>query len=167
MDWTSASINKVFCISRSAFYAHFSGKVDLLLTDLDEFLEAVATQLSRSREQSQRVVVVAEFFAHVAQAEKIRAALARSGRLGDFYDLARPHFARSIEQRLREIPRSAHLSALDRSGLAHTFAGALMAQLDWWLAKGQSIAAEEMDRRFHRLVWATIGRPQPSPGHGG
>ena len=150
-------------ISRSAFYAHFSGKVDLLLTDLDEFLEAVANQLSRSREQSQRIVIVAEF-AHVAQAEKVRAALARSGRLGDFYDLARPHFARGIEQRLREIPRSAHLSALDRSALAHTFAGALMAQLDWWLAKGQSIAAEEMDRRFHQLVWATIRRPQPSPG---
>lgn len=152
-------------ISRSAFYAHFSGKVDLLLTDLDEFLEAVANQLSRSREQSQRVVIVAELFAHVAQAEKVRAALARSGRLGDFYDLARPHFARGIEQRLREIPRSAHLSALDRSALAHTFAGALMAQLDWWLAKGQSIAAEEMDRRFHRLVWSTIGRPQTGPGH--
>src|SRR5579862_3653129 len=52
-------------VSRSAFYAHFNGKVDLLLTDLDEFLEAVATQLSRSRERSERVVVVAEFFAPV------------------------------------------------------------------------------------------------------
>src|SRR5215471_5861831 len=44
-------------VSRSAFYAHFTGKVDLLLSDLDEFLEAVATQLSRSREQSNRVVM--------------------------------------------------------------------------------------------------------------
>lgn len=143
-------------VSRSAFYAHFSSKVDLLLTDLDEFLEAVATQPSRSREQSKRVAVVAEFFAHVAQAAPIRAALARSGRLGDFYELARPHFARGIEQRLREIPRSARLSAVDRSALAHAFAGALMAQLDWWLAKGKSISAAEMDRRFHQLVWAAI-----------
>lgn len=143
-------------VSRSAFYAHFSGKVDLLLTDLDEFLEAVATQLSRSGERSNRVAVVAEFFAHVAAAEKIRAALARSGRLGDFYDLSRPHFARGIEQRLKEIPRSARLKAADRSALAHAFAGALMAQLDWWLAKGTGISAEEMDRRFHQLVWGAI-----------
>jgi AcrR family transcriptional regulator len=143
-------------VSRSAFYAHFNGKVDLLLTDLDEFLEAVATQLSRSRERSERVVVVAEFFAHVAAAEKIRAALARSGRLGDFYDLARPHFARRIEQRLKEIPRSARLAAVDRSALAHACAGALMAQLDWWLAKGKGVSAEEMDRRFHQLVWGGI-----------
>jgi len=143
-------------VSRSAFYAHFSDKVDLLLTDLDEFLEAVAMHLSRSREQSNRVVVVAEFFAHVGAAEKIRGALARSGWLGEFYDLARQHFARGIEQRLKEIPRSAPLSAVDRSALAHAFAGALMAQLDWWLGKGRSISAEEMDRRFHQLVWAGV-----------
>jgi len=143
-------------VSRSAFYAHFTGKVDLLLTDMDEFLEAVATHLSRSREPSDRVVVVAEFFAHVADSENIRAALARSGRLGDFYDLARQHFARGIEQRLKEIARSAGLSDLERSALGYTFAGGLIAQLDWWLARGKGISAEEMDRCFHELVWAGI-----------
>jgi AcrR family transcriptional regulator len=30
-------------VSRSAFYGHYSDKVDLLLTDMDEFLESVAT----------------------------------------------------------------------------------------------------------------------------
>src|SRR5215469_4375955 len=48
-------------VSRSAFYAHYSDKVDLLLTDLDEFLESVATHLSRAGDSSERVAVVAEF----------------------------------------------------------------------------------------------------------
>lgn len=145
-------------VSRSAFYSHYSDKVDLLLSDMDEFLEAVATYLSRAGDGSERVAVIAEFFSHVADAERIRSALARSGRLSDFYDLARQHFARGIEQRLKEIPRSARIAAVERSALAHAFAGALIAQLDWWLAKRQPVPPEEMDRRFHQLVWSGIPR---------
>ena len=143
-------------VSRSAFYAHYSDKVDLLMSDMDEFLESVSTHLSRAGDPSERVVVVAEFFAHVADAEQIRRALARSGQLGDFYDLARQHFARGIEQRLKEIPRSHGLPPLERSALAHAMAGALIAQLDWWLSKSQPLPPEEMDRRFHQLVWSSI-----------
>ena len=143
-------------VSRSAFYAHYSDKADLLFTDMDEFLERVATHLSRAGERSERVAVVAEFFAHVADAEQVRTALARSGHLGDFYDLARQHFARGIEQRLKELPRSHHLPSLERSALAHAMAGALIAQLDWWLWKRKSVPAEEMDRLFHQLVWSSI-----------
>ena len=151
-------------VSRSAFYAHYDDKVDLLLTDLDEFLEAVTTHLSRTADASERVVVVAEFFAHVAKAEPIRAALARSGHLGDFYDLARQHFARGIARRLRELPRARCLSPLERSALSHAMAGALIAQLDWWLAKGKPVSPEEMDRRFHQLVWSGIPSAQTKVG---
>jgi AcrR family transcriptional regulator len=143
-------------VSRSAFYAHYSDKVDLLLSDMDEFLESVSTYLSRTADRSERVAIVAEFFAHVADAEQIRRALARSGRLGDFYDLARPHFARGIQQRLKELPRSRCLPPLERSALAHAMAGALIAQLDWWLEKSQPVPPEEMDRRFHQLIWSSI-----------
>jgi AcrR family transcriptional regulator len=147
-------------VSRSAFYAHYKDKFDLLLTDLDEFLESVATHLSRAGDLSERVAVVTEFFSHVAQAEQIRAALARSGHLGDFYDLARQHFARGIERRLKELSRSQCLTPLERSSLAHAMAGALIAQLDWWLSKCKPVPPEEMDRRFHQLVWSSI----PSSG---
>ena len=155
-------------VSRSAFYAHYDDKVDLLLTDMDEFLESVATHLSRAGEPTERVAVVAEFFAHVggAEAERIRTALARSGRLGDFYDLARQHFARGIEQRLKEIPRSRRMPSLERSALAHAMAGALIAQLDWWLWKGKPVPAEEMDRVFHQLVWSSIPAGSQSNGRG-
>lgn len=142
-------------VSRSAFYTHYSDKVDLLLTDMDEFLESVATHLSRTGNTSERVVVT-EFFAHVGDAEQIRTALARSGRLGDFYDLARQHFARGIERRMKELPRSQVLRPLDRSALSHAMAGALIAQLDWWLSRRRPVSAEEMDRRFHQLLWSSI-----------
>src|ERR1700755_2598766 len=65
-------------VSRSAFYAHYDDKVDLLLSDMDEFLERTAMELSTKKERSRRLVPGREFFAHVGEAEEIRSALARS-----------------------------------------------------------------------------------------
>ena len=90
-------------VSRSAFYAHYDGKVDLLLSDMDEFLERMAMLLVVRSEQSNRIAPVQEFFTHVGEAEEIRGALARSERLQDFFDLAVEHFARGIELRLRQL----------------------------------------------------------------
>ena len=143
-------------VSRSAFYAHYSDTQDLFLSDMDQFLQLMATCLSRAAHQSERLFPVQEFFAHVGEAEPLRLALARSDRLSDFYDLAREHFARGIEQRLSEIPRSGALPRMERSALAHALAGAMLSQLDWWLRQRKRLSPEQMDRNFHRFAWAGI-----------
>ena len=143
-------------VSRSTFYAHFDDIEDLLLSDLDEFLQRVATDLSRIGEKSERLVPVREFFAHVGQAQQIRLALARSDRLLDFWELAREHFARGIESRLTEMTRLNTMSKVERNVLAHALAGAMIAQLEWWNHHRTKISAEQMDVWFHRLAWASI-----------
>ena len=142
-------------VSRSAFYAHFSSTQDLLLSDMDEFLERVATGLCGAV-QSERIAPVREFFSHVREAEKIRAALMRSDRVSDFFDLAREHFARGIGRRLREVPRARELPQVEREALGHALAGALMSHLDWWMRNRKRLTAEQMDRKFHALAWAAI-----------
>src|ERR1700746_1834208 len=67
-------------VSRSAFYAHYDDKVDLLLSDMDEFLERMAMLLVVRNEQSNRIAPVREFFTHVGESEGIRGALGRSER---------------------------------------------------------------------------------------
>ena len=143
-------------VSRSAFYAHFANTRDLFVTDLDEFLESTATHLSRGRDKSDRVAPVHEFFEHALQAEGMRAALARSGQISDFLELARHHFARGIGQRLNENPRSQKLAKMECTLLAQGLAGALVAQFEWWLQFHKKVSAREIDRRFHRLVWASV-----------
>jgi AcrR family transcriptional regulator len=150
-------------VSRSAFYAHFSSTQDLLLADMDEFLEMVANHFC-GVEQVARIVPVREFFSHVGEAEQIREALVRSDRLSDFYDLAREHFARGICRRLRELPYSRELPKIEREALAHALAGALMSHLEWWLRQRRRLPAEQMDRKFHALAWAAIACANPSKG---
>jgi len=160
-------------VSRSAFYAHYDDKVDLLLSDMDEFLERMATLLVVRNEQSNRIAPVREFFAHVGEAVEIRAALARSDRLQDFFDLAVEHFARGIEARLKQITerekaeqqsrtavtllsrrRQSHAASSDL--VAHAIAGAFIGFLNSWIRNGQPHSAEKMDTLFHKLAWDGI-----------
>jgi AcrR family transcriptional regulator len=158
-------------VSRSAFYAHYDDKIDLLLSDMDEFLERMAMLLVVQNEQSDRIAPVREFFSHVGKAVEIRAALARSERLQDFFDLAVEHFGRGIEARLKQIterkttqPRQSGLRPVAkksnrRSGLeltAHALAGAFIGLLNSWTRTGQRQSPESMDVLFHQLVWAGV-----------
>src|SRR5512142_1207002 len=51
-------------VGRSTFYLHYRDKDDLLLSQLESFLEMVSTSLIERHDPSRRVLPVAEFFAH-------------------------------------------------------------------------------------------------------
>ena len=138
-------------VSRSAFYAHYDDKIDLLLSDMDEFLERMAMLLVVRNEQSDRIAPVREFFSHVGEAVEIRGALARSERLQDFFDLAVEHFGRGIEARLRQIKWQSGSDLV-----AHALAGAFIGLLNSWTRTGQRQSAESMDALFHQLVWVGL-----------
>jgi AcrR family transcriptional regulator len=140
-------------VARSTFYNHYRDTDDLFLSDVDEFLEKMAMRLVRGGEASERVAPVREFFAHVASSRALWDALAAAGRMPDFMELARGHFARAIEQRLAQMPQPAGSAAAERSALAHAHAGALLSLLTWWMQRGAQQPAVEMDELFHRAVW--------------
>ena len=139
-------------VSRSTFYAHFRDKQDLFVSDMDEFLETMATALSRRGERSHRVAPVRELFAHVGDWKRFHAALAGSAKLQDFLELAQAHFARAIEARLPETPDGRAIPPERRSAAAHALAGAMLSLLAWWLDRGMKEPPEEIDEIFHRMV---------------
>jgi AcrR family transcriptional regulator len=140
-------------VGRSTFYLHFRDKNDLLLSQLEEFLEMMSTSLSTRKEQSDRVVPVAELFDHISKQKKVYRALADCGRLNDFFDLAQGYFSRGIEQRLRASKRIPQIPQRELAAWAFALAGSLLSMLRWWLDRGAKEPPSEMDALFHRMVW--------------
>jgi AcrR family transcriptional regulator len=140
-------------VSRSTFYTHYSDKDDLLMSDSEEFFEALSMALSEHSDISDRVFPVKEFFTHLADVQPFYKALVKSGKFQENMELARGHFARGIERRLSELPRAKSIPANERSAIAFTHAGALLSLLAWWLDRGMREPPEQMDELFHRMVW--------------
>ena len=141
-------------VSRSTFYSHFRDKNDLFLSDSDEFLEGMAMALSRFGCKSERVAPVQELFAHIAEVRPFYSALIESGKINDVWELGREHFARGIAERLAQIPKSRGMPPEHRAAIAQGLAGSLVSLLTWWVQHGMRPSPEEMDKLFHKLVWA-------------
>ena len=140
-------------VSRSTFYAHYSDKDDLLMSDAEEFFEALSMALSQHADKSDRVFPVKEFFAHLSDVQPFFKALVKSGKYHENMELARGHFARGIERRLAELPRAKSIPANQVPAIAFAHAGALLSLLSWWLDRGMRESPAEMDELFHRIVW--------------
>ena len=140
-------------VSRSTFYSHYSDKDDLLMSDAEEFFEAISMALSAHGDTSDRVFPVQEFFTHLSDVQPFFKALVKSGKYQENMELARGHFARGIERRLSELPRAQSIPPNQLPAIAFTHAGALLSLLTWWLDRGMRESPAEMDELFHRMIW--------------
>jgi AcrR family transcriptional regulator len=140
-------------VGRSTFYLHYRDKDDLLLSQLEMFLEMMSTALSVRKEKSNRVAPVTEMFAHIGNENKIYRMLAESGHLHEFFDLAEGYFTRGIQQRLLESGRVKKVPQRELTARAAALAGSLLSLLRWWLDRGEKETPAAMDELFHRMVW--------------
>ena len=143
-------------VGRSTFYAHYSDKDDLLMSDAEEFFESLSNALSVRGDKSDRVFPVKEFFSHITEAKQFVDALMASGKFHDNMELAHGVFARGIERRLSELPRGQGIPAAERPAIAFAHAGALLSLLTWWVDRGMRQPPEEMDQLFHTMVWKGV-----------
>jgi AcrR family transcriptional regulator len=151
-------------VARSTFYKHYRDKNDLLLSDAGEFFEDMATFVIRSGEESDRLVAAKEFFAHLRDAKNLYGAIVRAGRANDLMDLARDHFARGIEERLKSLEKTREVPPDALRLQSNALAGALTALVSWWLSTNMRATPEDLDRQFHQLAWRGISRTTSSQG---
>ena len=143
-------------VARSTFYAHYRDKNDLFLSDVEDFLEKLATALKRHAANKQRLAPVEELFTHVRDWHHFHAALLKSEKANDVQTLGRGIFARSIDERLQAA--AVDIDPVRRAAQAHALAGSLFSLLDWWIDKGMQPDPKEMDHLFHQLAWSGLMR---------
>ncbi len=152
-DVTVRDVLERSSVGRSTFYLHFRDKNDLLLSQLEFFLETMSTMLILRNEKSDRVVPVAEMFAHIASAKKFYRMLGEADRLNDFFELAQGYFERGIEVRLQESKRLPKITRRELAARSSALAGGLLSLLRWWLDRGEAESPAKMDELFHAMVW--------------
>jgi hypothetical protein len=116
----------------------------------------MSTILSKRKDRSNRVVAVEELFAHIGNQNKMYRVLSDSGHLKEFFDLAEGHFARGIEQRLKESGRFPKMPPRELAARAAALSGSLLSLMRWWLDRGEKESPQQMDEMFHRLVWTGL-----------
>jgi AcrR family transcriptional regulator len=146
-------------VGRSTFYLHYRGKDDLLLSQLEGFLDLMSTMLSKRKDRSPRLVPVAEMFDHIGHQNKLLRTISDAGFLPDFYDLAQGYFERGIARRLLESKRLPDCSTAELELRATAIAGSLLSLLRWWMDRGQQVSPQQMDDLFHRMAWSGLNIP--------
>lgn len=146
-------------VSRSTFYVHYRNKEDLFFSDVDEFLEGIATMLSRRGESSNRVAPVRELFTHIVGMCQFYTAMVASGRMHNVLELGEGHFGRAIEKRLAGLSDARGMTTERRAAVAHALAGSLLSLLSWWIKHGMRESPARMDDLYHSMVWTGVSSP--------
>ena len=147
-------------VSRTTFYTHFRDKDDLFLSDLEDFFELLGGLLDKAHAPLTRVAPLAELVSHVGEMRSFYQALVASGKVHDVHELGIGSFARSIEKRL--VQAGVKLEGPQLQAQAYGLAGSMMSLMDWWLRQANPMSPVELDRLFHRMVWAAV-QPPASP----
>lgn len=152
-------------VGRATFYTHFRNKNDLLLSDAERVFEALERHFLAHAGDSRRVAPVAELFSHVADYHPFLRALEQSSLREAVSDLLTGHLARMVERRMAVLCPGAGAPSLPPAAAARVFAAALVEMMRWWLNRGATPGAQEMDAHFHDIVWGGLPLVVPQPAN--
>lgn len=156
-------------VGRTAFYAHYRNKHDVLHSSSDGVFASFEGLLDRPSPYGlpgARLFPVAEFLAHVGDVTRLVYALRRDGLLDDMWALLAGHAARIIARRLGRwaeaaggVPAGA-LAGVPRPLLARMLAGALVESVAWWQDHPGAATPGDVDVAFHELARGVLRRPR-------
>jgi AcrR family transcriptional regulator len=155
-------------VGRATFYSHFRNKDDVLHSSFEGLFQFLGAVLERQSSTGPRLVPVAEFLAHVGDAEVFVASLRASGKFDELSELTVDFVADMIKRRIAPVAGST--PGVPPALLARMLAAAFVEMFRWWLEQPSREAPERMDATFHALAHTLLRRSRyvvALAGHGG
>jgi AcrR family transcriptional regulator len=143
-------------VGRTAFYAHYRNKTDVLHSGFERVLAVFEPALDRPSPAGRRLFPLAEFVSHIGEVGPVFEALRAAGQLDDIWNLGVAHAARMIENRIEPLPGTT--PSMSRSLVARMLAGAAMESVSWWHDNRPASTAEQVDRAFHDIARGALRR---------
>ena len=144
-------------VSRATFYVHYRNREDVLLTAYEHLFVIVQDWLIFSTPSKRaRLFPVAEFLAHLAEAEAFVNALRAASKLETMYELTVGFATQMITARLGVRPSVSQCDSVAVVG--RMAAGALIEMVKWWLERAERPSPNEMDYLFHDTTRSLLRR---------
>lgn len=132
-------------VGRSTFYGHYTGKDDLLFSNMGQMLHALDQH--PSREVNSALLPSLELFRHVHEYERLYKAL-----IWSHAEVIQKSFQAQLSALVEHnLPDGAELT-VPRPAVANFVAGSFLTLLRWWLDSNTNYSAEEIDEMFQQLV---------------
>jgi len=143
-------------VSRSAFYAHYSDKDDLLRQGMPDDI------LSYGLDDGEGVLPnVSGLFAHILAGKQWFEAMQGNAGMMLTNQLARQ---RMVENWVKVLAKHHTTNAPSAEATAHYLTGALMSLLLWWINDGMRQSPETMNEWFQKMATSGVVAPQTTSG---
>ncbi|MEO8396508.1 MAG: TetR/AcrR family transcriptional regulator [Chloroflexota bacterium] len=143
-------------IGRSTFYAHYTDKEDLLMSELTRLMHTLQVYGTELGHVHGGLLPSLEFFRHVQQQRRLMRAFVteRGGEilLRDF----QVQMSRLVEQNLRSQAGDNSTLAVPLSVVGNFVASTFLMLLRWWFEEDMKQSPEQMDAMFQKLVMPSI-----------
>lgn len=146
-------------IGRSTFYAHYTGKDDLMRSGLEHLREALLDRPRDARNTKGRGLVFSlAMFEHARAHMHLHRPLFgdRGGAIA--LGMARQILCDLVRGELAEAADKGPKDDMPRELVVQYIVGAYMAVLTWWLNGGAKLAPQRIDAMFQRLATEGIDR---------
>ena len=148
-------------VGRTTFYAHVSGKEDLLRAGFRHLRDDLRQAIVAAREERSPPVTLgfsSAMFRHAGEYVGIWRALLRDRGAVVALQEIRAAVAEAIGEEYRLVPG---LDTVPRALAVDYLTETLLCVLDWWLGSGSGLDPSEADMVFRRLVFGGTADRQP------
>ena len=135
-------------VGRTAFYAHFRSKEDVLHSTYETVFSSLKLDFDENAGAERRLFPVTEFFEHVARSKPVMSAFRKAGIVDDMKSHIAGYAGSIIEGRMMTLNLE---PAVPPKLAARMLAASLVESIDW-VVDHDSVSPGEIDAAFHGMA---------------